>query len=171
MLSGIQPAAVAFQRLFWASALGPNPRTALCLSSIGVDVLQPTLLFSCSPPPHTSPFLRELHHKQMHGRIRQRLGTAAGALELVQKAIWTEDTTAAGWGWAVPQPSSGRGSSSSEPGTAFKLFISWIKGKCKSMYGRNNPQHIDFGQGGLTCTDTSLLRVLPSAAPQQEQPL
>ena len=54
-----------------------------------MDVLQPlpTPLLTRSPPPHASPFLRALHHEQMHGRIRQGLGTAAGALEPVQKVI------------------------------------------------------------------------------------
>lgn len=56
----------------------------------------PTPLLTRSPPPHASSFPRELLHKQMQGRLRQGLGTAAGALEPVQKAIQARDTAAAG---------------------------------------------------------------------------
>lgn len=63
------PVGFSLQWLLWAPALGLISRTVLILRGMNV----PQLLLTQSPPPQAPPFLRELHHEQMQGRIRQLL--------------------------------------------------------------------------------------------------
>lgn len=77
---------------FWTPLSGPASRTAPCSFLHGMDA-QP---LTRSSPPHASPSPRELHHEQMHGRIRRGPGTAAGALEPALNTVQAEDRAAAG---------------------------------------------------------------------------